>query len=81
MLNVTEELDINDAAMLLVKSDGVVVRNEDWNFGTSKPFAKYTVDLYYVDVPMTCHQGLTMASNGVDFLSTTPRTTTLILSI
>jgi spermidine synthase len=69
MLNVTEGLDINDAAMLLVKPDGVLVRNEDWNFGTSKSFAKHMVDLYFVDVPMTCHQGLTMASNGVDFLT------------
>jgi len=73
VLKVTDNLDINDAAMLLLKPDGVAARNEDWNFGTTEPFAKYTVDLFYVDVPITCHQGITISSNGVDFLNKAPK--------
>jgi hypothetical protein len=56
MLKVTDELDFMDAAMLLLKPDGVIARNEDWDFGTAKPFSDYAVDLFYVDVPIICHQ-------------------------
>ena len=73
MVMVTEELDINDAAMLLLKPDGVVARNEDWLFGTNNPFTNFAVDIYYVDVPITCYQGITMGSNEVDLLKKIPK--------
>ena len=73
ILKVTDELDFMDAAMLLLKPDGVIARNEDWDFGTADPFTDYTVDLFYVDVPIICHQGITMGSKTVDFLTQTPK--------
>jgi S-adenosylmethionine/arginine decarboxylase-like enzyme len=69
ILKVTEELGFMDAAMLLVKEDGVIARNEDWEFHTSEPFTDYTVDLFYVDVPLIAHQGITLGSNTVDFVT------------
>ena len=50
-LMVMEDLGITNAAMLLMKPDGVIVRDEDWEFASTNPLTKYTVDLFYVDVP------------------------------
>jgi spermidine synthase/S-adenosylmethionine/arginine decarboxylase-like enzyme len=72
-LKVTDELNIMQAAMLLLKPDGVIARNEDWDFGTANPFSDYAVDLYYADVPRICVQGITMGSNSVNFLKKTPK--------
>ena len=68
MIKVAGDIPITEAAMLLLKPDGVIARNEDWEFGSAKPFSKYAVDLYYVDVPVFCYQQITMGSNAVDFL-------------
>lgn len=68
MLKVAGDIPITEAAMLLLKPEGVLARNEDWDFGSAKPFSKYTADLYYVDVPVFCYQQITMGSNAVDFL-------------
>ena len=64
MIKVAGDIPITEAAMLLLKPDGVIARNEDWEFGSAKPFSKYTVDLYYVDVPVFCYQQVTMGSNA-----------------
>jgi len=73
-LKVAGQLSITEAAMLLMKPDGVIVRNEDWKFGgTGKPFTDYAVDIFYVDTPFTCFQGMTLGSNTVDFLTHVPK--------
>ena len=72
-LKVTADMSLSDAAMLLLKPGGIAMRNEDWNFGTFDPFTDYSVDLYYVDLPITCYQGITMGSNDIDFLKKTPK--------
>ena len=69
ILKVGEKHNIMDAAFMLLKPDGVMARNEDWHFGTNKPFAKYMVDLFYVDVPIIAHQGITLGSETVDFMT------------
>lgn len=73
ILQVANELDITSAAMLLMKPDGVIARNEDWEFGTVNPFTDYTADILYVDVPVIGYQGMTLGSNTVDFLTATPK--------
>lgn len=72
-LKVANELPITEAAMLLLKPDGVIARNEDWEFASAKPFTKYTADLFYVDVPVICYQQVTLGSNTVDFLTQPPK--------
>ena len=73
ILKVTDELGFMDAAMLLLKPDGVIARNQDWDFATADPFTDYTVDLFYVDVPIYCQQGIVIGSKTVDFLTQTPK--------
>ena len=72
-LKVTEELDIMDAALHLLAPEGVIARNVDYGFDTSHHFTKYTVDLYAVDLPIFCFQGVTIGSNAVNFLTQTPK--------
>ena len=72
-LKVAEHHSIMDAAMALVKPEGVVARNEDWYFGSNKPFAKYMIDLFYVEVPIIGHIGITVGSNYVDFFKQPPK--------
>lgn len=48
-------------------------RNEDWEFHTSEPFADYSVDILYVDLPAIGYQGITLGSNTVDFLTQAPK--------
>jgi len=71
-LHVTEDLDIMDAALLLLAPDGVIARDVEYAFDESHRFTKFAVDLYYADVPIWCHQGITVGSNAVDFLFETP---------
>jgi len=72
-LKVADKLSITDAAMLLLKPDGVIARNEDWDFGTDEPFTDYAVDIFYVDIPVIGYQGITLGSNTVDFLNQAPK--------
>ena len=73
VLNVTNGLSINDAAMLLLRPGGITMRNEDWNFATYNPFTDYSVDLVITDLPITCHQIITMGSNDIDFITKVPK--------
>mmetsp|Transcript_37191 Transcript_37191/g.81434 ORF Transcript_37191/g.81434 Transcript_37191/m.81434 type:complete len:1243 (-) Transcript_37191:215-3943(-) len=66
--DIIEMLGIMSTASTLAKPSGIIVRNEDFGFGTTEAFAKHTVDLYNDWIPMFCAQGLTMGSNNVDVL-------------
>jgi hypothetical protein len=50
-LEVNHELKVLEAAMLLMKPGGIIVKNEDEGYvpGTNKDFTKHTVDLVYHD--------------------------------
>lgn len=74
MLKVTEEYSIMEAAMLLLKPDGIIIKNEDEGYvpGTSPNFAGNMVDVVYNDVPLYCLQTFVMGSNGINFLTKTP---------
>ena len=64
---VTEGLDIMDALGLLLKPDGIMVKNEMYFEQMSKIF-DYTILAHYHDVPFICSQALIMGSNGNNFL-------------
>eukprot|EP00934_Nitzschia_sp_Nitz4_P001216 Nitzschia sp. Nitz4//scaffold98_size77359//36815//46705//NITZ4_005549-RA/size77359-processed-gene-0.17-mRNA-1//1//CDS//3329560760//1216//frame0 len=65
-LSVTKELDVFDALGLLLKHEGVMVKNELYMEPFSKVF-DYTQAIYY-ESPVICSQVLAFGSNKVDFL-------------
>ncbi|KAL7529791.1 hypothetical protein ACHAWF_003115 [Thalassiosira exigua] len=72
-LRVNEELTLLDAAMLLMKPDGIIVKNEDEEYVPGSPkHTNYAVDLVFHDVPQYCLQVVVLASNSVDFLTAKP---------
>ncbi|CAB9507282.1 Spermidine synthase 1 [Seminavis robusta] len=74
-LAVNYELKVMEAAMLLMKPGGIIVKNEDQGYvpGTNKDYTKYSVDLIYHDVPLYCLQIFVVGSNTVDFLTAQPK--------
>eukprot|EP00978_Attheya_sp_CCMP212_P006077 scaffold13679_cov54-Attheya_sp.AAC.1 len=66
-LTVTERLDMFEALALLVKPDGIFVKNEVYIKKLRKIF-DHTITVYEDHVPMVCKQDFTMASNKIDFL-------------
>jgi spermidine synthase len=74
-LKVNDELNIIDAAMLLMNPNGIVVKNEDEGYipGSSSNYTDYSVDLIYHDVPLYCLQAVVVGSNAVNFLNTKPK--------
>jgi hypothetical protein len=70
-LSVTNELDVFDALALLLKPEGVMVKNELYMDPFSSVF-DYTTQIYY-ESPVICSQALAMGSNTVDFLHATPK--------
>jgi S-adenosylmethionine/arginine decarboxylase-like enzyme len=74
-LKVTHELSVIEAAILLLKPSGIIVKNEDQGYvpGSSKDYTKYTLDLIFHDVPKYCLQVFVAGSNSLDFLTATPK--------
>ena len=65
-LSVTGELDIFSALALLLKPEGVMIKNEPYIEQFSN-FFDHTIHIYY-GTPKICTQVLVMGSNKVDFL-------------
>lgn len=74
-LKVNDELNIIDAAMLLMNSNGIIVKNEDEGYvpGSTSNYTDYTVDLIYHDVPLYCLQTVVVGSNAVNFFNAKPK--------
>lgn len=68
-MSVTKELDVFDALSLLLKPDGVMVKNEMYKDKFNDVF-DYTMELYYI-CPVICDQVLVFGSNSVDFFHAT----------
>jgi spermidine synthase/S-adenosylmethionine/arginine decarboxylase-like enzyme len=69
-LSVTEELDVFAALALLLKPEGIMVKNELYIEEMSDVF-DYTVQIRY-DSPKICSQIMVMGSNRVDFFHDLP---------
>ena len=65
-LSVTNELDVFDALALLLKPEGILVKNEHYLDDVSEVF-DYSIQLRY-ECPNICQQVMAMGSNKVDFL-------------
>jgi|UniRef100_A0A8J9RY90 spermidine synthase len=67
---VTRDLDVMEALSLLVKPDGIFVKNEYNYFKEMSEIFEHTVHVFYHDVPFVCSQSLMLGSDKVDFLRT-----------
>ena len=65
---VSETENLLDAAKRLMHPDGIIVRNEDFDYVKDPSFAKTVVLFQVDDVPVQCHQFNTMGSNSIEFL-------------
>jgi spermidine synthase/S-adenosylmethionine/arginine decarboxylase-like enzyme len=66
-LSVTDDLDILEALALLLKPDGIFVKNELYMNKLSEIF-DYTIQMYFLNNPIICDQAVVIGSNSVDFL-------------
>ncbi|KAL7504883.1 hypothetical protein ACHAXN_004458 [Cyclotella atomus] len=66
-ISVTDDLDIFGALSLLMKPEGVFVKNELYYGAMSKLF-DHSVFVYMTDYPILCDQDWAMGSNKIDFL-------------
>jgi spermidine synthase/S-adenosylmethionine/arginine decarboxylase-like enzyme len=75
-LEVNNEVTIMEAAMMLMKPNGIIVKNEDEGYvpgsTNSSKFTEHVVDVMYYDVPVYCLQTFVIGSNGIDFSKTKP---------
>jgi len=61
-LKVTDGLDIMAALGLLLKPEGILVKNEMY-FEQMKEIYEHTVQVRFYDCPVICHQGLSLVSH------------------
>ena len=66
-LSVTKELDVMRALTLLLKPDGILVKNEIMYFPEMKEIFPHTVHLHYYGVPVVCSQSIILGSKNVVF--------------
>lgn len=67
-LSVTDELDVMEALALLIKPNGILVKNEYMYMLSQAEIFKHTLHVHWYHVPVVCSQSLILASNGVDFM-------------
>lgn len=76
-LQVTDHVTIMEAAMMLMKPNGIIVKNEDEGYvpgsTNSTYFTDHTIDVMYYDVPVYCLQTFVVGSNTVDFSTAKPK--------
>jgi len=66
-VSVTDDLDIFGALSLLLKPDGIFVKNELY-YGQMSVLFDHSAFVYMTDYPILCDQDWAMGSNTVDFL-------------
>lgn len=66
-ISVTDDLDIFGALSLLMKPEGIFVKNELY-YGQMSRLFDHSVFVYMVDYPILCDQDWAMGSNHHDFL-------------
>ena len=75
-LEVNDEVTIMEAAMMLMKPNGIIVKNEDEGYvpgsTNSSKFTEHVVDVMYYDVPVYCLQTFVIGSNEIDFSKMKP---------
>ena len=69
---VTDGLDIMAALGLLLKPEGILVKNEVY-FDKLRNIFDYTVQVKLLDIPVICTQAMSMGSPGLDFAKKKPK--------
>lgn len=69
-ISVTDDLDIFGALSLLMKPDGIFVKNELY-YGQMSQLFDHSIFVYMTDYPILCDQDWAMGSNSIDFLHAT----------
>ncbi|CAB9512773.1 Spermidine synthase [Seminavis robusta] len=72
-MSVTTDLDVFGALSLLLKPEGILIKNEQVYFQHLRNIFDYTVRLHFDDVPHICTQNFILGSFGVDFLNKEPK--------
>mmetsp|Transcript_19104 Transcript_19104/g.52396 ORF Transcript_19104/g.52396 Transcript_19104/m.52396 type:complete len:909 (+) Transcript_19104:632-3358(+) len=65
---VSKDLDIMGALSLLLKPEGIFVKNEMY-FERLSDLFQYTLQLHFYDVPLVCSQVVILGSRKVDFIN------------
>eukprot|EP00555_Chaetoceros_dichaeta_P002053 CAMPEP_0198248886 /NCGR_PEP_ID=MMETSP1447-20131203/544_1 /TAXON_ID=420782 /ORGANISM="Chaetoceros dichaeta, Strain CCMP1751" /LENGTH=1199 /DNA_ID=CAMNT_0043933377 /DNA_START=21 /DNA_END=3621 /DNA_ORIENTATION=+ len=63
---VTTGLDIMETLALLLKPDGLMLKNEVY-FEAMSDIFEHTLQYFYFDVPVICSQSMVIGSNNIDF--------------
>jgi spermidine synthase len=66
--SVTKELNIMQALSMLVKPDGILVKNEYEYFPKQRKIFRDSLHIHYYHTPVVCSQSLILGSNGLDFM-------------
>jgi len=66
--SVTDDLNIMETLALLLKPDGIMVKNEFYFEGMSKMF-EHTIQIHLLDIPIICNQAFSFGSNEINFIS------------
>ena len=68
---VTDKLSIFETLSLLLKPDGILMKNGEYYMGKMSEFFDYTLQYFEYDVPFICDQGVVIGSNKIDFFNRT----------
>jgi len=68
---VTDKLSIFQTLSLLLKPDGIMLKNGEYYMGKMSQYFDYTLQYFEYDVPFICDQGMVIGSNNIDFFNRT----------
>jgi S-adenosylmethionine/arginine decarboxylase-like enzyme len=68
---VTNTLDIFQTLSLLLKPDGILLKNGEYYMDKMSLYFDYTLQYFEYDVPFICDQGMVIGSNKIDFFNRT----------
>eukprot|EP00536_Pseudo-nitzschia_multiseries_P011915 jgi/Psemu1/289976/fgenesh1_pg.433_\ len=68
---VTDKLSIFQTLSLLLKPDGIMLKNGEYYMEKMSQYFDYTLQYFEYDVPFICDQGMVIGSNNIDFFNHT----------
>jgi S-adenosylmethionine/arginine decarboxylase-like enzyme len=68
---VTNKLSIFQTLSLLLKPDGILLKNGEYYMEKMSTYFDYTLQYFEYDVPFICDQGMVIGSNKIDFFNRT----------
>lgn len=68
---VTDKLSIFQTLSLLLKPEGIMLKNGEYYMDKMSQYFDYTLQYFEYDVPFICDQGMVIGSNNIDFFNRT----------